>query len=232
MWAFATLGTIASGQTTALRLIPGAELLRPMLQPGTLAQEPPAQSSAPKLNPWDSGLHIEILKGDRGVNIIKKKTAVTPVVEVKDRNNLPVAGVLVLFSSPSDGPSVTFLNGERSFSAMTDANGQAAATGVKPLNTGSFQLHVSASYQSETATATIEMTNFLTAADASSGGSPGAASAGAGLSHTAILVIVGVAAAAAVGVGVGLSGHGSSSPSTSTTATIGAGSGGTVGAPH
>jgi hypothetical protein len=226
----AIFGVMANGQSSAFRLVPGLGLATPKLQPGTLMQETPATPPAAKLNAWQGGLHIEILQGDRGVNIIKKKTAVTPVVEVKDRNNLPVAGVLVLFTSPSDGPSATFLNGERSFSVLSDANGQASASGLKPLNEGSFQIKVSASYQAEVATATIAMTNYLTAA-AVPGGT--GAVAATGISHMTILILVGVAAAAAVGVGVGLSGHGSgSSAAASTTATIGVGSGASVGAPH
>ena len=63
---------MASAQTYISTLIPRPELLQPRIQPGTLAQDATA----------DLGLHIEILKGDRGINVIKKKTAVTPVVEV------------------------------------------------------------------------------------------------------------------------------------------------------
>ena len=166
------LTTLCGAQSNTLRLVPGSGLIRPLLTPGTLAQpqEPTTPAANPKVNPWDGGLHIEILKGDRGVNIIKKKTAVTPVVEVKDRNNLPVAGIVVLFTSPSDGPSVNFLNGERTFSAVTDANGQASATALQPVNSGSFQIQVSANDKAEVATATISMTNYLTVADSVSAG--------------------------------------------------------------
>jgi hypothetical protein len=235
---FAVLAVAAGAQTTP-KLRPGSGLIEAALIPGTLAQEPVAPQavpdSNPKVNPWESGLHIEILKGDRGVNIIKKNTAVTPVVDVKDRNNLPVAGIVVFFSSPSDGPSVTFLNGERSFSAVTDANGQASATGLKPVNTGSFQIHVSVTDKAAlVATAVIVMTNYLTASDAAHGGGTGANSAhGAGLSHLTIGLIVGAAAAAGVGIALGLAGHGGgASTSSTTTVSIGVGTGGTVGPPH
>jgi hypothetical protein len=229
------LSLAANAQVMTARLIPGALLKASTIQPGTLAQDAPAQTPDTKLHPWDSGLHIEILKGDRGVNIIKKDTAVTPVVEVKDRNNLPVAGVLVLFTSPGEGPSVTFINGERSFSVITEANGQAAAPGLKPVNTGSFDLQVTATYKAEAAaTATITMANYLTASQAAKAGHSVSGAGTAGLSHTTIAILVGVAAAAAIGIGVGLGGHGSSSSAStgSTTATIGAGTGGTVGVPH
>jgi hypothetical protein len=186
------------------------------------------------------GLHIEILSGDRGINIIKKKTAVKPVVEVRDRNNLPVAGALVTFSSPSNGPSLVFVNGSRSITVTTDAAGRATTVGMKPVETGNFQVNVSASFHSQTATATIAMTNVLTLAAASAaaagvGGTVATGAGGAGLSTGVIVAIVAVAAGAAVGIGVGLSHHGSSSAaaSTPTTVTIGLGSGGgTIGTPH
>ena len=45
-----------------------------------------------------SALKIVVIEGEAGVNIIQQKTAVKPVVEVRDRNNLPIPGVLVTFS--------------------------------------------------------------------------------------------------------------------------------------
>jgi hypothetical protein len=212
----AAVQTIASAQTSV-------SLLRPMIQPGTLTEQ-----STP-----ESGLHIQILAGDRGVNIIKRKTAVAPVVEVRDRNNLPVAGAMVTFTAPNDGPSIVFLNGSRSITVIAEANGRATTVGMKPVNAGNFQISVSATSDSQTATASIPMTNVLTAAAAAGvAGAGTVASASAtsgGLSGGMIGLIVGVAAAAAIGIGVGLTHHGNSS--TTSTTTIGVGTG-TVGAPH
>lgn len=204
-------------------LSPG-ELLYPVIrEPGV-----PRQEGSVGL-----GLHILVIEGEDGVNIIKKKTAVRPVVEVRDRNNLPVAGALVTFSSPDSGPSVTFLNGSHSVTAVTEANGRAAVQGLKPLNTGQFQIKVSVSYREQAAAATITMTNVLTAAEAAGlggGAAVGAASGGGGMSGATIAIIVGVAAAAAVGISVGLLNHGGAAASSS--ATIGVGGTGSVGAPH
>jgi hypothetical protein len=214
--AFAAL---ASAQTS--KLIPNPEMLRPMQQPGTVAAQPIAEG----------GLHIQILEGDRGVNIIKRKTAVAPVVEVRDRNNLPVAGAVVTFTVPSDGPSVVFLNGARSITVIAESNGQATTIGLKPVNVGNFQINVSATSQSQVANATIAMTNVLTAAAAAgvAGGTVATVGSGSGgLSAGAIGLIAGVAVAAAVGIAVGLAHHGGSSTSTTT---IGVGTG-TAGAPH
>jgi hypothetical protein len=197
--------------------------------PGQIVK--PWQPGDPE-QPGSNGLHIVVIDGEDGVNIIKKKTAVKPVVEVRDRNNLPVAGVVVIFTSPSDGPSVTFMNGQRSISVITDDAGRATTSGLKPLNQGKFQINVSANSQSQTASTVISMTNILKAVAGGEGTTTAASSGGGGLSGATIGIIVGVAAAAAVGVAFGLSKHGSSSASTSTTATIGVGAGGTVGAPH
>jgi hypothetical protein len=43
-------------------------------------------------------LKIVVIEGEDGVNIIDKKTAVKPIVEVRDQNDLPVAGVPVQFA--------------------------------------------------------------------------------------------------------------------------------------
>lgn len=218
---------LANAQTYVAKLLPRPDLLETVLEPGTLAQEP-------SLN---VGLHIEIMSGDRGINIIKKKTAVKPVVEVRDRNNLPIAGALVTFSSPSDGPSVVFANGARSITVTTNAAGRATTVGMKPVETGKFQVNVSASFHSQTATASIAMTNVLTAAAATAaaaaGGTVATGAGAAGLSTGVIVAIVAVAAGAAVGIGIGLGHHGSSTPAASTpTVTIGLGSGGSAGTPH
>lgn len=43
-------------------------------------------------------LKIIVVAGEDAVNIIQQKTAVAPIVEVRDRNDNPVAGALVTFS--------------------------------------------------------------------------------------------------------------------------------------
>jgi len=93
-------------------------------------------------------LQIVILEGEDGVNIIKKKTAVKPVVEVRDKNRAPgaaiiaggVAGVVVLFVLPESGPSGVFANGARWARAVTDANGRAVAGEIRPIGKGSFKI--------------------------------------------------------------------------------------------
>ena len=45
----------------------------------------------------DPGLRIVVLEGEDSVNIIGQGTAVPTVVEVRDRNDLPVSGASVVF---------------------------------------------------------------------------------------------------------------------------------------
>ena len=85
---------------------------------------------------------IVVIEGEDGVNIIQQKTAVRPVVEVRDRNDLPVAGVLVTFSIEG-GKAATFA-GASTLTVATNAAGQAAVTGLTPSAAGAFQIQVSA----------------------------------------------------------------------------------------
>jgi hypothetical protein len=165
-------------------------------------------------------LRVVVIEGEDGVNIIQQKTAVRPIVEVRDRNNLPVSGALVTFSIEG-GKAATF-GGASTLTVATNAAGQAAVTGLTPSAAGAFQIQVSAAFQGQVATATIAQTNVLTAAQAAAaagansagasaggtggaggaggagGGAGGAAGAGGGLSATTIAVAGAAVAGGAV----------------------------------
>ena len=154
----------------------------------------------------DAGLRIVVLQGEDSVNIIAQGTAVPTLVEVRDRNDLPVAGASVLFLL-GEGGTATLNAGLQQVSLTTNALGQAAVT-VTPVASGPVQLSVSATFQGQTATAAIAQTNFATAAEAAAAGATGGAgggAAGGGLGTGAVVGIVGAAGAAA-GVGVAVSG--------------------------
>ena len=119
-------------------------------------------AQAPQPSP---GLRIEVIAGEDAVNIIQQKTAVRPIVEVRDRNNLPVAGVVVVFTiQPGSGgaSAAAFANGQSVFTATTDAAGRVASSALQPLQPGDVQINVQANYQGQTATQTIRQTNFAT----------------------------------------------------------------------
>jgi hypothetical protein len=220
--ALTTLTAFAQAEAPLPKLISPLHPVAFRPEPGLPMQEPAT----------DIGLHIVVLEGNNAVNVIKKKAAIKPVVELRDRTNMPVAGASITFTAPADGPSAIFLNGSRSETFVTGPSGQATVSTMKPVGTGVFKLTVSASFQGEVATAAVTQTNVLTSADAAklgSSGAPVAATPSAGgLSTRAVVgIVAGVAAAAAVGIGVGLSSKNSSSSSTSVTP-----GSPTVGAPH
>jgi hypothetical protein len=130
--------------------------------------------------PGQSGLKIIVVAGEDAVNIIQQKTAVAPIVEVRDRNDQPVAGAVVNFAVR--GGRATF-GGARTIAVTTDVAGRAVATGLTPTASGAVQISASAAFQGQTAAVTITQTNVLTAAQAaavSSTASSGGAGTGAG----------------------------------------------------
>ena len=85
--------------------------------------------AATPLATQEPGLRIVVLEGEDAVNIIQQRTAVAPLVEVRDRNNLPVPGVAVTFTV--GGQSASF-GGLSTLTVTTNAAGQAAAVGLTP----------------------------------------------------------------------------------------------------
>ena len=139
------------------------------------------------------GLRIVVIEGENAVNIIQQKTAVSPIVEVRDRNDLPVPGVAVSFTI-SGGKVAAFAGGSPAVTVTTNAAGRATATAITPIGKGAVQIQVSAAFQGQTAAATIAQTNVMTAAEAAAAGASGGGASSAG------------AAGASGGGGGGLSG--------------------------
>jgi len=177
-------------------------------------------------------LNLIVVEGDGANNNIRQRTAREPIVQVEDENHKPVAGAVVVFLLPNQGAGATFANGAHTLTVITDAQGRAVARGLRPnTGQGQFQIHVNASFNGQTASATISQSNAAGAAGA------GAAAAG-GISGKliAVLVVVGAAAAAGIAYAATHSGGGNANnnasvaPGVSTT-TIAAGAG-SVGAPR
>ena len=144
-------------------------------------------------------LRIVVLEGEDSVNIIEQGTAVPTLVEVRDRNDLPVAGASVVFLL-GEGGTATLNAGLSQVAATTNALGQAAVT-VNPIASGAVQLQVSAAFQGQTTTAAIVQTNFATVAEAAAAGAAGAGGAaggGGGIGAGTIVAVAGAAAGAAV----------------------------------
>lgn len=135
------------------------------------------QPTTSKPSPNAAALRIVVVNGEDAVNIIQQKTAVAPLVEVRDRNNQPVAGALVTFTIQGGG-NATFA-GASTVTATTNALGQAAAASFTPTSAGAVQINVAAAFQGQTATAAITQTNFMTAAQAAAAGSSASSTSGA-----------------------------------------------------
>lgn len=123
----------------------------------------------------NTGLKIVVIAGEEAVNIIQQKTAVTPIVEVRDRNDQPVAGAVVNFAIRSGRAS---FGGARTLTVTTDVVGRAVAGGLTPTGSGALQISASAAFQGQTAAVTIAQTNVMTAAQAAAIGSGGAGGGG------------------------------------------------------
>jgi hypothetical protein len=160
---------------------------------GLLAAFLPLQPAPP------AALRIVVLEGEDAVNIVQQKTAVRPLVEVRDRNNLPVAGATVTFTIGGGQPAA-FAGGLQTLTVTTNAAGQAAASGLNAISSGAFQIQVQAAYQGQLATAAISQTNFATAAAAAQAGSAASGAGGTGGGTS------GAAGGAAGGGGGGISG--------------------------
>jgi Viral BACON domain/Putative binding domain, N-terminal len=123
--------------------------------------------------PGNADLRIVVIEGEDAVNVIQQKTAVAPIVEIRDRNGLPVGGVAVTFAISS--PNAVFAGGLQQLTVVTDAAGRAAISSLTPMSSGAYQINVAAAFQGQTAATTITQTNFMTLAEAAQAGTAGAA---------------------------------------------------------
>jgi hypothetical protein len=170
-------------------------------------------------------LQILVIGGEGSINNVKQRTAREPIVEVRDRNNRPVAGAAVLFEAPRSGASGTFTGGSSSLRVTTDVQGRAVGQGFHPnTSTGEFAMQVTATFEGVTAAVTIHMRNVAPVAV------PNAAKGGV-LHGKLIAVVAAVGAAAAVGAVAATHGGGGgggtnagNTPPAPTTISLGTGS--------
>jgi hypothetical protein len=156
------------------------------------AQAPGASGQAPRLR-------IVVLRGEGVQHNVKKGRATRAVVEVRDENDRPQAGVILTFTMPADGPSGTFVDASRMATVTTDSAGRASVSFTPNSVPGEWSMNVSGSHAGQSLSATLTQVNSL-------------AAAAAGISAATIGIIVGVGAAAAVGTAVALSGGNGASP--------------------
>jgi hypothetical protein len=143
-------------------------------------------------------IQIVIVEGEGAINNVRQRVAREPIVQVEDENRKPIAGAAVTFLLPNQGAGATFANGARSLTITTDAQGRAAARGLRPNSvSGKYEIRVNASHQGQTASATISQTNALAAA-----------AAGFGISAKLLTILAIAGGAAAVGTVAATRGNG------------------------
>jgi hypothetical protein len=170
------------------------------LRAGSRAPDPPRQAG---------GLRIVVIAGEDAVNVVQQRTSVAPVVEVRDRNDQPVAGAVVRFAIRRGRASFA---GGRTLSVTTDAAGRATGTSLAPSGAGTLQITASTNVLGQTAAVTITQMNVMTLAEvagvgaaAGAGGAgtaaatgAGGAAAGGGVSATTLGIVAGAVAGGAL----------------------------------
>jgi len=131
-----------------------------MAAPDCLAQSP--QTSAGKsasIEPAPAALAVVVLEGNNAINSIPLLRSNAPIVEIRDENDFPVEGAVVVFTMPEQGPSGTFAGGQKVFSTRSDSHGQAAAPLFTPVAAGKFEIKVTATAGSRKGAIVIGQTN-------------------------------------------------------------------------
>ncbi|MGI8959522.1 MAG: hypothetical protein ACR2IV_07155 [Bryobacteraceae bacterium] len=172
-------------------------------------------------------LNINVIGGAGAVNDVKQRTPRDITVEIDDENDHPVAGAMVTFFAPNEGPGGSFVGDSHLLTVMTGSDGRAVAKDFRPNDLpGDYNIQVSVAFADQSANSTISQSNQVSA-------EPPATKRSA-MSGKKIGLIVAAGAAVAVGAAFGLARGGSSTSSSSSggTATVGLGGPPTVGAPH
>ncbi len=151
-----TFALAAQAQAPAAQAqAPAAPAQAPAQVPAPAAPQSPAAPA-----PTTESLKILVLEGQHSINNTTRHVGIEPVVEVRDQNDRPVEGATVVFRLPPSGPGGTFAGQSLTSSTRSNGQGQAAASGFIPNDqTGSFDIHVTASLQNQIGEATISQTN-------------------------------------------------------------------------
>ena len=140
-----TLTTVAAGEhrvrMTRLGYLENSRVVT--VKPGDRATVR-ARLTNPSPQPSNAAaLKIVVVEGEGAVNIIQQKTAVAPVIEVRDRNDQPVSGAVVKFAIQKGKAS---FDGARTLTVTTNAAGRVTATGLTATGKGALQIGASAAH--------------------------------------------------------------------------------------
>jgi hypothetical protein len=135
----------------------------------------------------DAKLRIVVLGGEAGINNLHQRAGRDVIVRVEDEAQKPVAGAVVVFTLPSEGPSGTLPGGSKTLTVPADEEGKAVMRGMIPNQVaGKMEIRVSTSHRGQTARVVVTQFNMNVPKAAKSGGSG---------KLIAVLVLVGAAAA-------------------------------------
>ena len=99
-------------------------------------------------------LKVNVLEGEGARNSVRNRTAVAPIVEVRDAAGKPMVGAEVVFQLPLAGPGGSFNGWLRSQTARTDESGKATVSGYVPnTEAGRYNIKVTATAGSQTGSA-------------------------------------------------------------------------------
>lgn len=156
--------------------------------------------------PATQGLVITVVEGSGARNSIASKTAVAPIIQVRDGAGNPVQNAIVTFELPDKGPSGFFPGLAKIQKQPTNSQGRAGTYGYTPNDQpGAVRIRVTAERGSDRGEANIEQLNTQGNYDA-------------GISPSkrrgwAWLAVIGAGAGAGIAVGLAKRGGGSTVPS-------------------
>jgi hypothetical protein len=150
-------------------------LFAALLAPAAWSQ---SQSLRQDNNNGSDDLQIVVIQGEDGANIVQDGTFADTIVEVRDRNNLPIAGgalvtagvVWAVVAHSGGATPGAFVNGTNTITLTADAQGRAVISGFRPSGTGQVNVQVQANFQGHTGHITVHQTNFPTTAAARAAG--------------------------------------------------------------
>ena len=145
-------------------------------------------SSAPSQT-MPTALNLVVIEGEGGVNNIRVRVALEPIVQIEDENHKPIAGATVVFTLPTEGATGDF-NGQKTLTVATDSRGHAVAKGLKmnPVP-GKVPIHVTGSFRGLSVRGIINQTSVVPP-----GAKAGVEGKGGHGALIAILIAVGAAA--------------------------------------
>ena len=138
------------------------------------------------------------------------------VVQVLDQNDRPIQGAEVVFRFPMSGPGATFAGGKSSQTFRSNGTGEAAALNwMANSETGTFEIHVTATYANHVGETTLKMTNVTRIVEATAANRITRASGKHWYSPTWVkIALIGGAAGAIAGIVLAVHGGGHSTAST------------------